>query len=333
MHILHINLAKGLRGGERQTLLLIQALAALGVGQSLASHRDSPLREALRGETLTLIDIAHPLRGWWRKCAADLVHAHETKGAYWAYLHTRLHRKPYLITRRVDLPLSPSFKRRRLYGKAAALVALSRAIECELAGFNPHRRIIASAHQGLPPPTPDADLAGIARARYLVGHVGALVDAHKGQSLLLEVLGRRRDWALALVGDGPDRRMLAARAGDNCHFCGQVADVLPYLAAFSVFAFPSRQEGLGSSLLDAMRLGKPIVAAAVGGIPDIIRDGENGLLVPPNDADALEAALCRLREDPALAARLGEKAREDARRYTPQVMAGHYLSLYRELLE
>lgn len=333
MHILHINLAKGLRGGERQTVLLIRALAALGIEQSLAARRDSALHAALREQSITLLDIAHPLCSWWRSCTADLVHAHETKGAYWAYLHTRRHRKPYLITRRVDLPLSPSFKRRQLYGKATALVGLSQVIDRELAGFNPHRRIIPSAHQGVSPAGPDADLNGIAQNRYLIGHIGALVDAHKGQSLLIEVLARHPDWALALVGDGCDRPMLAARAGDNCHFCGQVADVLPYLAAFSVFAFPSRQEGLGSSLLDAMQLGKPIVAAAVGGIPDIIRDGENGLLVPLNDADALDAALCRLNQDPALAARLAGKAREDARRYTPQLMAERYLSLYRELLE
>ena len=331
MHLLHINLAKGLRGGERQTLLLIEALAARGVRQSLACRADSPLREALAREDIVLPEIAHPLRGWWRPVGADLVHAHEAKAAYWAYLHTRLYRKPYVITRRVDLPLSSSFKRRQLYGKAAALVALSRVIDRELAAFNRRRLIIASAHQGLPVPPANTGLAAIAERQWLIGHIGALVDHHKGQSLLIEAVSRHPDWALALVGDGPDRQMLAARAGVNCHFCGQVADVLPYLAAFDVFAFPSRQEGLGSSLLDAMHFGKPIVAAAIGGIPDIIRDGENGLLVPPNDAGALEAALCRLRDDPALAARLAGQARKDARRYTPQVMAGRYLALYREL--
>ncbi len=331
MHILHINLAKGFRGGERQTALLIAKLAHYGIKQTLACRRDSPLREMLADVDVSFLTVGHPLWRWWGHHPGVLIHAHETKGAYWAWFNHRIYRTPYIITRRVDHPIKDSKKHRALYGQAAAVVAISRIIDQQLAPYNPNRHIIPSAHQAQAVPAPDPELQKIADQRWLIGHVGALVDAHKGQSLLIEAIAEHPGWALVLVGDGKDQRHLRDKASENVHFCGHVENVLPYLSAFNVFAFPSRYEGLGSTLIDAMQLGKPIVASDVGGIPDLIRDGENGLLIPPNDPRALTDALLRLYQNPALAAQLGEQARLDANRYSPTTMAESYLQLYREL--
>lgn len=332
MHILHINLAKGVRDGERQTQLLIQALAPYGVKQTLACRKDSPLRQLLAATEVNFIDIEHPLKRWWEKIDADIIQAHETKAAYWAYLHTRFFPMPYVVTRRVDHPLKQSLKHRLMYGKAAAVVGLSRVIADALTPFNANCHIIPSAQQALPMPQPNADLKALAKKGWLIGHIGALVDKHKGQALLIEAVNRHPEWQLALVGGGEDEAKLKALAHDNIHFIGQVNDVMPYLAAFDVFAFPSRKDSTHALLLEAMHYAKPIVATAVGGISDSIHDQKNGLLVPPNDADALEGALLRLHARPQFAQQLALQAQRDAEHYTPHAMAEKYMTLYQEIL-
>ena len=96
LHIMHVNLAKGFRGGERRTELLIQSLAAQGFKQSLVSRSDSPLRHRLHNtERLTFIKANHQLMGHWQ-AEADIVHAHEAKAVHWAWLHHRLKGTPYI---------------------------------------------------------------------------------------------------------------------------------------------------------------------------------------------------------------------------------------------
>jgi glycosyltransferase involved in cell wall biosynthesis len=117
----------------------------------------------------------------------------------------------------------------------------------------------------------------------------------------------------AIVGDGPERAALeAAAATAQVELLGERGDVPEQLAASDVFVLSSRSEGMPMSILEAMAAGLPVVASAVGGIPEIVRDGETGLLVPPGDADALAAALGRLLDDDGLRRRLGAAGRERA---------------------
>jgi glycosyltransferase involved in cell wall biosynthesis len=138
-----------------------------------------------------------------------------------------------------------------------------------------------------------------------------------------------------LVGDGEDADAVRARAAGlaNVELTGFVADVASQLAAADVVALPSRNEGLGSVLLDAMDQGKPIVASRVGGIPELVADGDNGLLVPPGDAHALAAAIRTLHGDRALVAAMGERGRLRARLYTPARMVDRYEQIYRAVRE
>jgi glycosyltransferase involved in cell wall biosynthesis len=120
-----------------------------------------------------------------------------------------------------------------------------------------------------------------------------------------------------LVGDGPERARLEALRDSLglqrvVTFAGWQADVAPWLASFDVFVLPSRGEHFGRVLVEAMALGKPVVATDAGGVPEIVRDGETGLLAPPADPAALAAAVARLVEDAAQRARLGEAGRRRA---------------------
>lgn len=346
LHIRHVNLARGFRGGERQTLLLIQALARIddergSIEQSLVCRRDSPMRTALAGMDIELIDADHALAGHLHgsQRKASLTHAHEAKAVHWAWVERRLRGTPYILTRRVPQPVKDKRFNRWTYRGAATAVAISSVIETHLRerDWCPVVRI-PSVLSGQPSdPMEVAKLRERFVGRRVIGHIGALVDRHKGQRVLLEAARQLRethpDVCFLLLGDGADGEALRAESADldNVIWEGFQPNVGDYLKIMTLFAFPSRNEGLGSTLLDAMDHGVPIVASDVDGIPDLIENDVSGLLVPPGDADALATALTALLEDPARCERLSAAARARLESFTPEAMAVAYLALYRRL--
>jgi len=338
----HLNLARGFRGGERQTELLLRALAALGWHQRLVARRDEPLAERCRdipGLTIHATSGAVPLAALALR-GAGLVHAHEGRGVQAAWLHDRLGGAPFLVTRRVEKGPGRTWLNRAIYRDAARVVAISAAIRERLREFLPQLDppVIPSAGADLP-----VDPAAAARLRagfggdFVVGHVGALDDSHKGQlqiiALARRLAARRPGLRFVLVGSGRDEERLRAAASrlPNVVFTGQVDNVGDHLAAFDLFLYPSRHEGLGSILLDALAAGLPVVATAVGGIPEIIASDEHGLLVQPDDLPGLEEAVLRFEADPALRQRVARANRERAGRFSAAAMATRYAALYREL--
>ena len=137
-----------------------------------------------------------------------------------------------------------------------------------------------------------------------------------------------------LVGGGDDEAMLrSAAAGlSNLTFTGFVDNVGDYLAAFDVFILPSNREGIGSILLDAMEQGLPVVASRVGGVPDIVHDRKNGLLIDPASPAQLRDALLTLRADPGLRRTFGQWGQEFAKDFTGEAMCRKYVELYESLL-
>ncbi len=117
-----------------------------------------------------------------------------------------------------------------------------------------------------------------------------------------------------IIGGGrreAEMRQLAQELGlaGRVHFLGQRPDIPDLLGALDIFVLPSHSEGVSLALLEAMAAGLPVIATAVGGLPEVVTDGVNGLLIPPQDPEALAQALARLLDDPALAKKLGENAR------------------------
>lgn len=146
------------------------------------------------------------------------------------------------------------------------------------------------------------------------------------------------DRVLLLSGDGELRPRLEAEAAAlglsaRVRFLGIRADVEELLAATDVFVLPSSYEGHPLSVMEAMAAGRPVVATAVGGVPEIVRDGETGLLVPPGDVAALAGAMRRLARDPGLRAALGRAGgRLAAATFDVSRMAEAYDHLYRRIL-
>jgi glycosyltransferase involved in cell wall biosynthesis len=144
---------------------------------------------------------------------------------------------------------------------------------------------------------------------------------------------------LSLVGDGPLRRELEALTGDlglagQVTFCGQVEDVSSRLAKADVFVLPSVAEGMSNALLEAMAHSLPCIASHIASNLELIRHGDNGWLVPPENAADLAQALASLVDDEALRSRLGQRARQvvDAE-YSLDSVAQRYLALYRRLAQ
>lgn len=340
--VVHVNLARGFRGGERQTELLIRALARRGVQQCLVVRDNQPLQTRLADvDDLQIIPIRKPFLASINVFRGGFLHAHDGRGAHVAHWAQAILGVAYVITRRVDNRPSRSWSTRRMYRRAAGVAVLSKAIDRVMQEYLPglHTACIPSASGDL---TFDTAQAAALRSEwggdYVIGQVGALEDSHKGQLDLIaaarQLLAEDDGWRFVIVGSGSDEaRLRAAAEGleQRLLFAGQVDNVGDYLAAFDALAYPSVHEGLGSTLLDAMRAGLPLVASDVDGIPEIVSHEREGLLIPPRQPDALAAALRRLRSEPGLGARLADAGSARARDYDPEVMADRYLDWYRSL--
>jgi glycosyltransferase involved in cell wall biosynthesis len=185
-------------------------------------------------------------------------------------------------------------------------------------------------------------IMGIAPERFAVGWIGRMTGVKRTDDVLLAVLRLREqgvDACLCLVGDGPDRDHVERRAHDlglmrHTYFLGYQQDVGPYYAAFDAMILPSVNEGTPVSAIEALAAGRPVVATRVGGVPDVVRDGEDGFLVEPGAVDELAARLALLAADPELRARMGAAGRERVlARYSVARLVDDVDRLYRSLIE
>lgn len=345
MKICHVNLARGFRGGERQTQLLIEALAGFGIKQCLVARHDSPLHDKLAGTAnFTSFRIRKPYMAYLPAIAdyqPDLLHAHDAKAAQWSLLNHILRRTPYMMTRRISKPSKNKIFTRAVYRNAVKVVALSSAVRESIHSRLPGLEVdvIPSMYASLPV---DRDKVKALVERYagyfIIGHIGALVNPHKGQAVLIRAMRllntRYTDMRVLLLGTGRDEALLKRLASDleNVEFVGFVDDVGNWINIFDLFVFPSLEEGLGSSLLDVMQQGKPIIASGVGGILDVIQDRENGLLVPANQSVALADAIEKMYLDKALRDRCAAGGFASIARYSPARVAQCYYDLYLSVL-
>jgi len=166
---------------------------------------------------------------------------------------------------------------------------------------------------------------------------GRLVPGKQVDRLLVAWEKLQKDYprsVLVIAGSGEEENRLRQLAGGNVRFVGQVDDVVPYLQASDIFVLPSAAEGLSNAMLEALAVGLACVATSVGGTPDVIEDGVNGLLIPPEEPDELQSALAKLLADDALRCQIGQQARGTIQeRYSLERTANKLVSLYTSLLK
>ena len=357
MRILHLNTERGWRGGERQALWLAVELARRGHQSTVAARSRHPLAKHAHEAGLPVVNCSprfegDPLRVYRIRRAIlrfhiDVVHAHTAHDVTLGALAIVGTDARLVVSRRVDFPLRDNPGTRWKYARASAIIAVSHAVAEVLVASGTERWRIAvvpdgvDVHRDIAPASPEI-LAGlgIPPKTPLVVQVAHLVGHKDPLNFVRAVVRARREVPALhglLVGDGALRSAVEAEirklgAEAYVHQAGFRTDADSLIAASTVFVLSSREEGLGSVLLDAMFLGRPIAATRAGGIPEVVRDGVDGLLAPTRDPDALGAAIARLVSDPWLAGRLGDSARERVQQFSVERMTDATEQVYQAVL-
>lgn len=294
------------------------------------------------------------IAGQIREKKIDIVTTHNYGALYYGSLGSRMggcsrllhvdHNRMYASKRRLliphKLPASLAYK----------LIAVSKEIKTYLIGqegIDPQRIEIIS--NGIDEALFAGDFdkkhikarLGIPEDRIVIG-TGARLVPEKGLAHLLDAVSllrkKRGDFLLVIVGDGPLRNDLERKArdkglGSHVTFLGQRTDLHEIIRVFDVYVLSSVSEGLPLSLLEAMAAKKAIVASSVGGIPDVIMSGHNGLLVPPGKPEALADAVEYLMDNPLKRSMLGISAYEGFReKHSAGSMADAYGLLYERMM-
>lgn len=356
LKILHINTEKTWRGGEQQTLYLAKGLKDKGHESTIICQPDSPLSERAKAEKLWVdevrmrseIDIlaAWKIGGFLRRGKYDILHAH-TSHAHSIGLLALLfgNVKAMVVSRRVDFPIRSRLKYNSF---DVHYIAVSEAIKRVMAegGISPQKIDVVRSCIDLDKLdnaviSDVRDAFGIGKDIIIIGNIAHMAD-HKGQIYLIRaaniIKNKYQNIKFIIVGDGELRSRLELethKLGLNniLIFTGFRKDVISILASFDIFAFPSHLEGLGTSLLDAMSMRKPIVSTFAGGIPEVIENGINGILVPPKNHELFAKALIRLIEDRELRLKFGDAGRKIVEeRFTVDKMVEGTLKVYQRLL-
>lgn len=362
LSLVHVDAGLEWRGGQRQALFLVRELKKKGFRVFFVVQPGSPLEQKARQEGLEVIPLA--MKGeadlWaslklslvMKKKKCQLAHFHDAhslslglRAASWAKV-------PIIVAhRRVDFPLGRNFFSRKKYGpRVDSIIAISEGVKKVLVegGVPPEKIAVIPSGIDLSvfEEVKDRDFLrrefGFASDDFLVGIVAALED-HKGHVYLFQATKIVREYSpkikLIVVGTGSLRLELESKSQqlgieDIVFFLGFREDVPRILASLDLFVLSSHLEGLGSSLLDAMACGLPVVATRTGGIPEIVHHGETGLLVPTKDPEALARAIIELYHNRNLARYLAERGQQYVRRhFSAEAMADRVIELYFKLAQ
>lgn len=358
---LHIDTARSWRGGQGQVRHTVMGLRALGCRTTLVAHPEGELYRRM-SEGPDLVALAPrsevDLAAAWRLSRVlkavrpDVVQAHDPHAVAMAATALSIlsprPRPPFVATRRIEFRIARNSFSRWKYSQVDGFIAISHAVAERLAADGIPRSRITVVNEGvdverivrLPTGNVHAALFLPTHAP-IVGNVGALVE-QKGQHHLIEaaalVVREVPDVRFVILGEGELRLSLEEQIKRHhlerhIFLAGFRPDVLELTKAFDVFVVSSLQEGMCTALVDAMAASRPAVGTRVGGVPEVMVDGETGFVVPPQDHIAMALRIVQLLKDPALRATMGAAALERARaRFTVERMVEGTAAVYARLL-
>ena len=349
MRVLHVHRMRGIGGSERHLLALLPALAERGiepvfVGLDDPAWRADDFYDALQVpairipaprdvDPLLLVRVVRALR-------TDIVHTHLVHADLYGGVAAKLRGARLVSTKHNDDPFRVGPFRHverglsRLADRVIAITDALRDFTVDRVGVDAKK--VETIHYGLDDlpaawgVNPPDDVPAGARVLLSV----ARLTGQKGVDVAVRALPLLPDdTVLVVLGEGPERATLEALArelgvADRVFLPGRVPDVAAWLRRATVFVHPARWEGFGLGVLEAMLAGLPVVASRVSSLPELVIDGETGVLVPPDDASALALGVAKALELPLL----GNAGRERAKReFSVARMADRTAELYRSL--
>lgn len=361
IRVLHIDSEFGWRGGQQQVVYLLEQMQKLSYVTALIAQPKSEINAyclkknilcfslRMKGE----IDIFAGFRiaRLVKRNQFNILHlhsAHALATGLWAKL---FYKKVKLIgTRRVDFHIKNNPLSRIKYSNLLLnkIVCISGQVENVLRMDGVPARLLKTIHSGVDihkfdnivPPKNFKSKLGIPEHHLFIGTVAAMAD-HKDYPNLLKaariVLNNNDNITFCSVGSGPEENRVRALAKkfqieDRFIFAGFRKNVGNFLKSFDIFVLSSYLEGLGTSILDAQAVGLPVVACKTGGIPEIIDNDLNGLLVPPKNSEALAQAILYLVRNDSKRKELGENSKKSVQQFSIEKTVQRYLELYDELL-
>jgi glycosyltransferase involved in cell wall biosynthesis len=359
MKVLHVETGRHFLGGPQQVIYLIDALNEKGIENILVCPPDSGIDTVARQHDIRVqnlfcagdldLPFAYRLTQFIQREKPDIVHCHSRRGAdVLGGLAASFANVPAVVSRRVDnteLSLVAGLR----YRPFRKVIAISEAIATVLRerGIEDFRlEVIRSAVDagafGQPPDCAEFRREfGIPNDVFMIAAAGQLIP-RKGHGSLLQAMSALHvahpSVRLVIFGEGFLNNQLRAQAaslglGDVVQFVGYREDLDAFIGCFDLFVHPASAEGLGVAVLKASAAGVPVVACDAGGVSEAVSDGETGLLVPPDDAEALREAIAHLIDDEQLRARLGAAGRERMQNeFSIATMAEAHLALYESLI-
>ncbi|MGE5417630.1 MAG: glycosyltransferase family 4 protein [Acidobacteriota bacterium] len=366
--VLHVIGGGEIGGAERHVLMLLELLDQDHFQTELLCLCQGPFAELTRNQGIPTHEIVmkhkldlntvEPIRQLIRTNEYDLIHTHGTRANLVARMAAKKENKPVVTTfhsvLRFDYQsrweaFTAKLLTRLTNNKSDHFIAISQAIKQDLyeMGIKPNQMDVIYNGLDTSRLTPESTPGEVRKAfnipsgRFTIGSIGRLHPV-KGHSYLLlavkELTVRFPDILLLLVGEGPERQALEEQVYEleiernviMTGFYPNVSDIYPVI---DLLCLPSIMEGMGLVLLEAMYFGVPVVATKVGGIPEVVINGEDGLLVPPADHLALAQAIEQIMSDPNIAVSIVANGHQRVDEFRVEKMAQQTENVYRKTLE
>jgi len=355
--VLHIICRSGAGGGEKHLLDLLEGLwksdkyeiyvlAPEGLNYSLYAKYARAIFDYQSRKLFFFSNIIKACR-LARDLDVDIIHAHLFPSNIVGFFAAWFCRKSLVVNLHADIRDNPGANLRKpvyfavdklIHRYYSKIIAVSEYVKKRLIQSGYQSGKIVVIYNGVK--APPNDIAAKDKQGYVIGNIARLHKV-KGQRYLIEAIStlKSRGYCLSLwmIGDGDDRESLeklviALGLQSEVIFWGHQSDIWPFLQAFDLFVFPSLSESMGIALIEAMLLQKPVIASNVGGIPEIVNDGKNGLLVKATDVEALARGIEIMINDRKLADSLAWQAKQDAEtKFTLERMIEKTGRLYKEM--
>jgi L-malate glycosyltransferase len=361
LNILHLSSEKTWRGGEQQIAYLIEEHKKLGINSFVASKNGSEFSKYCTAQDWEFIEVpfsnsmdlrsALTIKRYCKEKQIDIVHMHSSGSHGVGVLSAAFgNRADLILSRRVDFELRNNFLSRWKYNHPSIkkIICVSNKIKEIVQKTISNPSICETIYSGI-------DLSKfkissheitlrseyeIPENHFLIGNTSALAD-HKDYFTFVntakEVLSKCSKTSFVIFGKGPLERQIkeyVSKLGldDNFIFTGFVENIPDLLPQLDLFLMPSKTEGLGTSLLDAMACKLPIVATEAGGIPEIVINGKTGLTAAIGNHEELAKLILKIIENPSIAKTLSENAFSFVKKFDRKMTAELTLEVYKEII-